>query len=102
QTFDEFGVGQGQLGDLLTVLPVQPGWPFPRHNPLGARGEPGFTPLGALAPTPGGPDKDGVYSGCAVDNDGVPTLVYTGIRPEVQMIATSADGLLDVWTLDSI
>jgi beta-fructofuranosidase len=42
----------------------------------------------ALAPTPHPegtrPDRDGVYSGCAVDNDGVPTLVYTGIRPEVQ------------------
>jgi beta-fructofuranosidase len=45
----------------------------------------------ALAPTPGGPDKDGVYSGCAVDNDGVPTLVYTGVRPQVQCIAEAVD-----------
>src|SRR5215212_10152948 len=29
----------------------------------------------ALAPTPGGPDKDGVWSGCVVDNDGVPTVL---------------------------
>jgi len=48
----------------------------------------------ALTPTPGGPDKDGCWSGCAVDNDGVPTLIYTGVMPEVQCIATSADGLL--------
>ena len=41
----------------------------------------------ALAPTSGGPDKDGCFSGCAVDNDGVPTLVYTGVRPECQCIA---------------
>ncbi len=47
----------------------------------------------ALAPTPGGPDKDGCYSGCAVDDGGVPTLVYTGIRPEVQCIATTSDGM---------
>ena len=47
----------------------------------------------ALAPTPGGPDKDGCYSGCAVDHDGLPTLVYTGIRPEVQCLATSTDGM---------
>lgn len=47
----------------------------------------------ALAPTPGGPDKDGCFSGCAVDNNGVPTLMYTGIRPEVQCIAVSHDGL---------
>ncbi len=48
----------------------------------------------ALAPTPAGPDQDGCFSGCAVDNDGVPTLVYTGIRPEVQCTATSLDDLL--------
>ena len=41
----------------------------------------------ALEPTPDGPDKDGVYSGCAVDRDGVPTLMYTGVRPQVQSIA---------------
>ena len=45
----------------------------------------------ALAPTPGGPDKDGVYSGCALDQDGVPTLMYTGIRPQVQCIAEPVD-----------
>lgn len=32
----------------------------------------------ALAPTPGGPDADGCWSGCLVDDDGVPTLVYSG------------------------
>lgn len=48
----------------------------------------------ALAPTPDGPDKDGVYSGCAVDNNGVPTILYTGILPEVQCIATSTDDMI--------
>ncbi|MFF9283140.1 glycoside hydrolase family 32 protein [Streptomyces griseosporeus] len=33
----------------------------------------------ALAPTPGGPDEAGCWSGCVVDDDGVPTAVYTGI-----------------------
>jgi beta-fructofuranosidase len=47
----------------------------------------------ALAPTPGGPDKDGVWSGCAVDDDGALTLIYTGVEPEVQCIATSRDGI---------
>ena len=51
----------------------------------------------ALAPTPGGPDKDGCFTGCAVDDDGVPTLVYTGVKPEVQCIATSDDRLI-TWT----
>jgi beta-fructofuranosidase len=53
----------------------------------------------ALAPTPGGPDETGCFSGCAVNNDGVPTLVYTGVRGQAhdiqtQCIATSRDNLL--------
>ncbi len=48
----------------------------------------------ALAPTPGGLDKDGCWSGCAVDDHGTPTLVYTAVHPEVQCIATSQDDLL--------
>jgi beta-fructofuranosidase len=51
----------------------------------------------ALAPTPGGPDKDGCWSGCAVDDGGVPTLMYTGIRPQVQCLATGSPDLL-AWT----
>jgi len=51
----------------------------------------------ALAPTPGGPDKDGVYSGSAIVHDGVPTLFYTGVRPEVQCFATSTDDELVHW-----
>ena len=50
----------------------------------------------ALSPTPGGPDQGGCYSGCAVDHDGVPTLVYTGVCGEDQRpcVATSSDGLI--------
>jgi beta-fructofuranosidase len=53
----------------------------------------------ALAPTPGGPDEDGCYSGCAVDNDGVPTLIYTGVRGKSQLpcVATSRDDSLTSW-----
>lgn len=49
----------------------------------------------ALAPTPAGPDKDGCFSGCAVDNQGVPTILYTGVTPEVQCLATSDDSLTE-------
>ena len=47
----------------------------------------------ALAPTPGGPDADGCWSGCAVVNDGVPTLIYTGFHDQRQLpcLATSDD-----------
>ncbi len=41
-----------------------------------------------LAPTPGGPDKDGCFSGCMVIDNGKPTIVYTGVNPQVQCIAT--------------
>ncbi|MEU0369748.1 glycoside hydrolase family 32 protein [Streptomyces sp. NPDC006283] len=33
----------------------------------------------ALTPTPGGADEAGCWSGCVVDDAGVPTAVYTGI-----------------------
>lgn len=60
----------------------------------------------AVAPTPGGPDKNGCWTGSAVIVDGVPTLVYTGaswsaeseraerqkgLIPERQMVAVAAD-----------
>ena len=50
----------------------------------------------AIAPTPGGPDKDGVFSGCAVIDNGGVTAIYTGVNPETQCIASSAGGLT-VW-----
>jgi beta-fructofuranosidase len=60
----------------------------------------------ALAPTPGGPDKNGCWSGSAVINKGLPTVIYTGatwsaeneqaeramgLVPERQMVAVAAD-----------
>jgi beta-fructofuranosidase len=36
----------------------------------------------ALTPTPGGPDEAGCWSGCVVDDNGVPTAVYTGVDRE--------------------
>jgi beta-fructofuranosidase len=54
----------------------------------------------ALMPTPGGPDEDGCWSGCAVDHDGTPTLIYTGARGDEQLpcIATTTDpDLLTTW-----
>jgi beta-fructofuranosidase len=50
----------------------------------------------ALAPTPGGPDQDGCFSGCAFNHDGVPTLIYTGVRGADQLpcLATSSEELI--------
>ena len=47
----------------------------------------------ALAPGPTGPDKDGCFSGCCVVHHGVPTIIYTGVNPQVQCLATSRDGM---------
>jgi beta-fructofuranosidase len=49
----------------------------------------------ALAPSPENADQDGCWSGCAVNHEGVPTLIYSGNRDGKQRacIATSADGL---------
>jgi beta-fructofuranosidase len=68
----------------------------------------------ALAPTPGGFDRDGVFSGSAVLEGNTPTVIYTGVLPpaspseitlddgqhqwrEVQCLATSTDPDLRSW-----
>ncbi|HEV2073843.1 MAG TPA: glycoside hydrolase family 32 protein [Thermomicrobiales bacterium] len=53
----------------------------------------------ALTPAIGGPDEDGCYSGAAVVHDGVPTLVYTGVRGTDQLpcLAMSEDQDLGKW-----
>ncbi|NIA12544.1 MAG: hypothetical protein GWP08_00590 [Nitrospiraceae bacterium] len=51
----------------------------------------------ALTPNPGSYDHGGIFSGCCVIDNGTPTIVYTGVMPEVQCIATSDDGMR-TWT----
>jgi beta-fructofuranosidase len=48
----------------------------------------------ALSPSPGGPDRDGVFSGSAVLDNGKPTMIYTGVAPPVSDAdATLRDGV---------
>jgi beta-fructofuranosidase len=47
----------------------------------------------ALAPSKSGPDQDGCWSGCVVDDGGIPTALYTGLEPQTVCLATSDDGL---------
>ena len=56
----------------------------------------------ALSPSPDGPDRDGCWSGCAVDDDGTPTLLYTGGRDRHQLPcrATTTDPHLRSWEKD--
>lgn len=48
----------------------------------------------AIAPTPGGYDQDGVFSGCIVMDGLLPTAIYTGVRTTAnQADATLLDGV---------
>lgn len=51
-----------------------------RHEPI------------ALAPTPGGADSEGCFSGSAVVHEGKPTFIYTGVRNSPPDQATIRDG----------
>jgi beta-fructofuranosidase len=56
----------------------------------------------ALAPTPGGPDSEGCFSGSAVVMDGVPTFIYTGVQnapPESVTIRDGSDKLRETQLL---
>lgn len=48
----------------------------------------------ALAPDPGLYDQDGCWSGCAVNDDGLPTLFYTASHPQAVAAAVSHDDLI--------
>jgi beta-fructofuranosidase len=47
----------------------------------------------ALSPTPGGPDAGGCFSGTAVVQNGVVTLIYTGVVSAPEDQATIRDGI---------
>ncbi len=46
----------------------------------------------ALSPSAKGPDRDGVFSGSAVLDNGKPTMIYTGVAPPAASDATLRDG----------
>lgn len=48
----------------------------------------------AIGPTPGGPDAEGCWSGCAIDHEGTPTLVYTAVHPQTVCLATGSADML--------
>ena len=68
----------------------------------------------AIAPTPDGPDSAGVFTGSAIFHHDTPAVIYTGVQSvphaeatlsdgahnfrETQLLATSADPNLNIWT----
>ncbi len=93
-------------GDMHWYHSVSPDMVHWKHLPV------------ALAPTPGGPDSEGCFSGTCVVHNGVPTFIYTGVQTvppdkaateatlrdghndfrETQLYATSTDPELRTWT----
>lgn len=88
-------------GDMHWGHAVSPDMVHWKHQPV------------ALAPTPGGADSEGCFSGSAVVYNGVPTFIYTGVQNappdqvtirdgsdklrETQMLATAEDDGLLRW-----
>lgn len=59
----------------------------------------------ALTPQPGGLDAAGCWSGCVVDDDGVPTAVYTAAATtaeEAQVALARSDRSLRTWRQDPV
>ncbi len=91
-------------GDMHWGHAVSPDMVHWKHEPI------------ALAPTPGGADSEGCFSGSAVVYKGVPTFIYTGVQNappdqvtlrdgndklrETQMLATAEDAGLIHWKKD--
>ena len=67
-------------GDMHWAHAVSPDMVHWQHLPV------------ALAPTKGGPDEEGCFSGSAVVFDGVPTFLYTGVKSVSLPEATLSDG----------
>lgn len=67
-------------GDMHWGHAVSPDMVRWKHEPI------------ALAPTRGGPDSEGCFSGSAIVRDGVPTIIYTGVQNAPPDQATIRDG----------
>jgi beta-fructofuranosidase len=100
--FYQYNPNAAHWGDMHWAHAVSPDMIHWRHLPI------------ALSPDSHGPDRDGCFSGSTVICEGVPTILYTGVRStdalhatlrdgthnfhESQCIATSHDLQLQSWT----
>lgn len=99
--FFQYNPNAAVWGDMHWAHATSPDMVHWEHQPI------------ALAPTPGGCDSEGCFSGSAVNDDGTATLIYTGVKSvstneatlrdgrhnflEVQCLATSSDPHLRTW-----
>jgi beta-fructofuranosidase len=100
--FFQYNPNAAVWGDMHWAHAISPDMIHWRHLPI------------ALAPTPGGADAEGCFTGSAVDDHGTATFIYTGVKSsgaeratlrdgkqslrEVQCLATSNDPQLRTWT----
>ena len=100
--FFQYNPNASVWGDMHWAHASSPDMVHWKHEPV------------ALAPTPGGWDRDGVFSGAVVVDGDTPTAIYTGVLPpdlpadatlkdgqhawrEVQCLAVSHDDDLRTW-----
>jgi beta-fructofuranosidase len=99
--FFQYNPDAAVWGDIHWAHAISPDMIYWKHLPI------------ALAPTRGGPDQDGCFSGSAVKDGDIATFVYTGVKTvppaeatlrdgthnfrETQCLATSTDPLLKTW-----
>jgi beta-fructofuranosidase len=99
--FYQFNPGAAVWGDMHWAHAVSPDMVHWKHLPV------------ALAPTAGGADQDGCFSGSVVKDGDTATVLYTGVKSvapaqatlrdgthnflETQCLATSRDSLLRTW-----
>jgi beta-fructofuranosidase len=77
--FFQYNPNAAVWGDMHWAHAVSPDMIHWKHLPV------------ALAPTPGGYDSEGVFSGSAVDDEGTSTIVYTGVKSIAPEEATLRD-----------
>jgi len=78
--FFQYNPNGAYWGDMHWAHAVSPDMVHWKHLPV------------ALSPTPGGPDAAGCFTGSAVVQDGVATLIYTGVANAPKDQATLDDG----------
>jgi beta-fructofuranosidase len=78
--FFQYNPNAAVWGDMHWAHSVSPDMIHWKHLP------------GALAPSTGGPDQDGCFTGSAANVDGTPTIIYTAVKSTTPELATLRDG----------
>jgi beta-fructofuranosidase len=78
--FFQYNPNAAVWGDMHWAHAVSPDMIRWKHLPV------------ALAPTKGGDDQDGCFTGSAADDNGTATIIYTGVKSTTPELATLRDG----------